>query len=35
MKERKSMADHNNYGDEPEVIDILFPSTFMEMGISE
>ena len=35
FKERKSVADHNNYGDEPEAVDLLFPSTFTEMGISE
>ena len=29
------MADYNNYGDEPEVIDVLFPSTFTEIGITE
>ena len=31
----KSVADHQNYGDEPEVIDVLFPATFNEFGISE
>ena len=24
-----------NYGDEPEAVDLLFPSTFTEMGITE
>ena len=24
-----------NYGDEPEAVEILFPNTFTEMGISE
>ncbi len=35
FKEKRSVADYNNYGDEPEAIDILFPSTFTEMGITE
>ena len=35
MKKLKSVADHQNYGDEPEAIDILFPATFTELGISE
>lgn len=35
FKEKKSVADHQNYGDEPEVIDILFPNTFTELGVSE
>lgn len=34
-KEKRSIADFNNYGDEPEAIDLLFPSTFTEMGITE
>eukprot|EP00350_Pseudokeronopsis_sp_OXSARD2_P011589 CAMPEP_0170544658 /NCGR_PEP_ID=MMETSP0211-20121228/3331_1 /TAXON_ID=311385 /ORGANISM="Pseudokeronopsis sp., Strain OXSARD2" /LENGTH=154 /DNA_ID=CAMNT_0010848353 /DNA_START=687 /DNA_END=1151 /DNA_ORIENTATION=- len=34
-KEKRSIADYNNYGDEPEAVDLLFPSTFNEMGISE
>jgi hypothetical protein len=35
FKEKRSVADYNNYGDEPEAIDILFPSTYTEMGITE
>jgi hypothetical protein len=35
FKEKRSVADHQNYGDEPEAIDLLFPSTFTELGISE
>ena len=35
MKKMKSVADHQNYGDEPEAIDILFPATFTEYGVSE
>ena len=35
FKERRSVADYNNYGDEPEAVDLLFPSTFTEMGITE
>jgi hypothetical protein len=34
-KERRSVADYNNYGDEPDAVDLLFPSTFTEMGITE
>jgi hypothetical protein len=34
-KNRKSMADYQNYGDEPEAIDLLAPATFAECGISE
>jgi hypothetical protein len=34
-KERKSMADYQNYGDEPEAIDLLYPATFSECGVSE
>lgn len=34
-KARKSMADYQNYGDEPEAIDLLYPATFTECGISE
>jgi hypothetical protein len=29
------VADYGNYGDEPEAVDLLFPSTYTEMGISE
>lgn len=29
------MADYSNYGDEPEAVDLLFPSTFTELGIEE
>ena len=35
FKEKRSIADYNNYGDEPEAVDLLFPSTFTEMGITE
>lgn len=35
MKKMKSVADHQNYGDEPEAIDILFPATFTELGVTE
>lgn len=27
--------DIQNYGDEPEAVDLLFPSTFTEMGITD
>ena len=29
------MADHQNYGGEPEAVDLLFPSTQTEIGIDE
>lgn len=29
------MADYANYGDEPEAVDLLFPATVTELGISE
>jgi len=35
MKVFRSVADHQNYGDEPEAIDILFPSTHLELGVTE
>lgn len=35
FKEKRSVADYQNYGDEPEAVDLLFPSTFTELGISE
>jgi len=35
FKEKKSVADHQNYGDEPDAVDLLFPSTFTEFGITE
>jgi len=31
----RSVADYANYGDEPEAVDLLFPSTFNELGIEE
>ena len=31
----RSVADYSNYGDEPEAVDLLFPSTFNELGIEE
>ncbi|CDW85169.1 UNKNOWN [Stylonychia lemnae] len=34
-REKRSVADYTNYGDEPEAIDLLFPQTFTEMGITE
>lgn len=34
-KEKRSVADYNNYGDEPEAVDLLFPCTFTEMGVTE
>jgi len=35
MRRFKSFSDHQNYGNEPEVIDILFPATYNELGVSE
>ena len=29
------MADYNNYGDEPEAVDLMYPATPLELGISE
>ena len=29
------MADFQNYGDEPEAVDLLFPSNYSELGITE
>lgn len=34
-KQVRSVADYGNYGDEPEAVDLLFPSTFTEVGIEE
>jgi hypothetical protein len=31
----RSVADYANYGDEPEVVDLLFPQTHTEIGITE
>jgi len=31
----RSVADHQNYGDEPEVIDIMFPATALENNVTE
>ena len=35
MKKLKSVADHQNYGDEPEAIDLLFPATYTELNVTE
>ncbi len=35
FKEKRSVADYNNYGDEPEAVDLLFPSTYTELGVTE
>lgn len=35
FKEKKSVADHQNYGDEPDAVELLFPNTFTELGITE
>lgn len=31
----RSVADYQNYGDEPEAVDLLFPSNYTELGIQE
>lgn len=31
----RSVADYQNYGDEPEAVDLLFPSNLAENGVSE
>lgn len=31
----RSIADYANYGDEPEAVDLMYPATALEMGISE
>jgi hypothetical protein len=35
MKKIQSLADYQNYGNEPEAIDILYPATFGELGVTE
>jgi len=35
FKQVRSVADYANYGDEPEAVDLLFPSTFTEVGVEE
>lgn len=35
FKNFRSVADYQNYGDEPEAIDLLFPSSNTELGIEE
>ena len=34
-KDKKSVADHQNYGNEPGAVDLLFPSSYHEFGVSE
>lgn len=34
-KQKKSVADHQNYGDEADAVDLLFPKTFNELGVSD
>jgi len=34
-QQQKSVADYQNYGDEPEAVDLLFPSTHTEVGVAE
>lgn len=31
----RSVADYSNYGDEPEGVDLMYPATAHELGISE
>lgn len=35
FKDFKSVADYQNYGDEPEAVDLLFPSSYQEKGVTE
>ena len=35
IKVFRSVANHQNYGDEPEVIDIMFPATQLENNVTE
>lgn len=35
LKVFRSVADHQNYGDEPEAIDIMFPATQLENNVTE
>lgn len=35
FKDFRSVADFQNYGDEPEAVDLLFPSNYSEIGIQE
>ncbi|MDR3735276.1 MAG: hypothetical protein P4L10_07045 [Acidobacteriaceae bacterium] len=34
-KAKMSIADHQNYGNEPGAVDLLFPSSYMEFGVTE
>jgi len=34
-KDKRSVADHQNYGDEPGACELLFPSNYLEFGVSE
>lgn len=31
----RSVADYNNYGDEPEAVDLMYPATASDIGITE
>ena len=35
MKDKKSVADYQKYGDEPEAIYLLFPAHKNEIGVNE
>jgi len=35
FKDFRSVADYQNYGDEPEAVDLLFPSNYSEIGVDE
>lgn len=34
-KEKRSIADHQNYGNEPGAVELLFPSSYLEFGVTE
>jgi len=35
FRNKRSVADYTNYGDEPEAVDLLFPQTNTAVGASE
>jgi len=35
FKQWRSVADFQNYGDEPEAVDLMYPATAAEIGITE
>lgn len=35
FKTWRSVTNYQNYGDEPEAVDLLYPSTLLECGVTE